>query len=425
MNIVYYAHSYRDEDADVVGFFATLMRTLDMTPSLDPPSDTLNAAKPARHLRETDGLVAVLTAREGGPSPYILFEIALSLRARVPILVFVEDVIPDGIVPSRVLQRRFNRGRLVREIRDHRHVLRILGTYMGADPPPRYQPTTGRRKCLLVGLDAHSPDAADQASHVVQELDFEPVLLAGDPDSPLLDSPDEESLASVALAVGHVQTQNARDHSAIGALQATLTPSILLAGGGWPSQPGTPNEYLPRVVDSSNEQQLTETVRTEISIAWQDYVELDNQAEVARYTEILLHEGAGQRKYGSDFRQIVIEELIMRDKYEAKNVGAMGPGASVDKVTFYELWGEHKNDLDLGALVQDLDTLREAMKNEATDPNHDLAIAEIVQARSAAEEGDGPTALQRLASAGKWAFEVATKIGTTVAAAALKTSLGI
>ena len=57
MNLVYYAHSYRKPDADVVEFFSDLMRIEHLIASLDPPSDHLNSAKPERHLGSTDGMV--------------------------------------------------------------------------------------------------------------------------------------------------------------------------------------------------------------------------------------------------------------------------------------------------------------------------------------------------------------------------------
>jgi hypothetical protein len=151
MKLVYYAHSYRPEDAGVVQYFADLMHLEALTVSLDPPSDRLNAAKPERHLRSTDAVIAVLTARQGGPSRYILFEILLGLRARKPVLVFIEDVLPNDIIPSRVLQRRFSRKSLLREMRSHRHGLQILNSYLGETPPPQYQPGLERRGCLIVG----------------------------------------------------------------------------------------------------------------------------------------------------------------------------------------------------------------------------------------------------------------------------------
>ena len=38
MNIIYFAHSYRQPDARVVEYFGGLMSSLDLIPSLDPLS---------------------------------------------------------------------------------------------------------------------------------------------------------------------------------------------------------------------------------------------------------------------------------------------------------------------------------------------------------------------------------------------------
>lgn len=116
-----------------------------MTPSIDPPSDRLNSAKPERHLRSTDGMVCVLPYREGGPSPYILYEIGLAMRGRRPVLVFVEDVLPSNVISSVVMGRRFSRRSFLRQIRDQRFALRIFKSYMGEEPPPSYQPRLPRR----------------------------------------------------------------------------------------------------------------------------------------------------------------------------------------------------------------------------------------------------------------------------------------
>ena len=86
MHLVYYAHSYRKPDDELNEMFEELMVSEGMTPSIDPPSDRLNSAKPERHLRSTDGLLCVLPYREGGPSSYILYEIELAMRGRRPVL---------------------------------------------------------------------------------------------------------------------------------------------------------------------------------------------------------------------------------------------------------------------------------------------------------------------------------------------------
>lgn len=423
MNVVYYAHSYRDEDADVVRFFGTLMRSSQMIPSLDPPSDALNSAKPERHLRATDGMVAVLTARKGGPSAYILYEISLCLRARKPVLVFIEDMLPDGLLPPRVLQRRFNRTTLLRDVRDHRHALALLGTYMGADPPPRYQPAARRRSCLLVGLEGFGSDASDAVRTVLESVGYEAVSLEDASASPLVRHDEQELLTSADIAVCYVGSAQTRDHYALGAVHAFLTPAILIAPESWTLDDRVPAEYQPRLVAAGDTEHLTRTVATEMRVALQDYVDLDDQAEVERYAESLLNHGDGS--YGHDTRSIIVKELVMRDKYEAHNVGAMGPGARATNVRFYEVWGSQQGNLDLAALASELDSLRRELREQASSPDDDRAVAQIAEAQLAAEAGDGPTVLERLANAGEWALKTATTIGTTVAAAAIKTALGV
>ena len=61
----------------------------------------------------------------------------------------------------------------------------------------------------------------------------------------------------------------------------------------------------------------------------------------------------------------------------------------------------------------------------STSPSHYVAVGEVAAAEQAAQSGDQPAALDHLKKAGKWALEVATKIGSEVASAALKASLGL
>jgi hypothetical protein len=90
-----------------------------------------------------------------------------------------------------------------------------------------------------------------------------------------------------------------------------------------------------------------------------------------------------------------------------------------------QVWQQHAEGFNLADLARELDALRSAMRSQASDTEHDIAIGAIAAAGVAAAKGDGPTALAKLKDAGKWAFDVATKIGVSVAAAALKTALGI
>lgn len=116
---------------------------------------------------------------------------------------------------------------------------------------------------------------------------------------------------------------------------------------------------------------------------------------------------------------------MSRDTYSAGQAGAMGPGAHAHDMTFQQVWNQSKGDIDLQKLAGDLSDLRSAMKAKATTPEDDAAVGAVAAAETAAKGGDGPKALAHLKSAGKWAFDIATKVGTTVAAAALKTALGL
>ena len=78
----------------------------------------------------------------------------------------------------------------------------------------------------------------------------------------------------------------------------------------------------------------------------------------------------------------------------------------------------------MAALTGELATLRRTMRKEAEEPSHDKAVAEIGAAEEAAQKADGPNVLKHLKGTGKWALEIASKIGVNLATEAIKKSLG-
>ena len=92
---------------------------------------------------------------------------------------------------------------------------------------------------------------------------------------------------------------------------------------------------------------------------------------------------------------------------------------------FNQIWNENKDKIDLSELSKELAELRSTLKEEATEPEHDMSIGAIASAESSAKEGNGPKALEDLKNAGKWALDKASKIGVPVAIAALKAALGL
>lgn len=76
-------------------------------------------------------------------------------------------------------------------------------------------------------------------------------------------------------------------------------------------------------------------------------------------------------------------------------------------------------------LARELNLLIEAIKTRVTSDRESETIDDLVAARNAAVRQDLPTTLSWLKKAGMWTFGLAEKIGASLAAAALKTALGI
>lgn len=114
----------------------------------------------------------------------------------------------------------------------------------------------------------------------------------------------------------------------------------------------------------------------------------------------------------------------MGDEYNIGQAGAAGPNAHAHDMTFNQIGGNIEKSMDLSELAAELSTLRKAMRGEATEPEHDIAISEVAKAEQAAKAKDSSKVAQSLRGAGKWALDVATKIGTSLATEAIKESIG-
>ncbi len=116
------------------------------------------------------------------------------------------------------------------------------------------------------------------------------------------------------------------------------------------------------------------------------------------------------------------EEVRVRDIYNVGQAAAVGPGARADYPTMIQFSIEGA---DAQQLVSELAILRAELKKRSTNAEHDLVIGEVAYAELAVGKGDTPSVRKHLAQAGKWALDVATSIGTTLASAAIKAAMGI
>ncbi|MEO3822747.1 hypothetical protein [Actinomadura sp. B10D3] len=103
-------------------------------------------------------------------------------------------------------------------------------------------------------------------------------------------------------------------------------------------------------------------------------------------------------------------------------VGAMGENASSHNNTFA---GSIAAPGMLAELIKELVALRDAMREQAANAEQDVAVAEVSQAVELLRQGDQEGAQSRLARAGGWALQVATGIGTALAASTLQHVAGM
>lgn len=400
VQLIYYAHSYRTVDDDVNEFFQELMVDEGLTPSMDPPSDQLNAAKPERHLRSTDAMVVVLTQRDPAPSEYIRWEIGLGLRARRPQLVFVEDTLADDLVPAGLLQRRFSRRHLLREARDHRQAVRMLTSYIGSDPPPTYQPMSAQRRCVVIAGTHIGQAALDALMLRLQALHYKPVLVQGGQRMPD-EMAAEEVVQRAALCVAVLEGLTPAEYYLLGAARAALTPTILITlDANYVFSPRTPREYQPRVVPANNIGLLLQTIDAEVSIFEQDYLELVEEKQVHRYKQFrerILHAQREEGHYTHDEREQIInyvqkQEIDMsRDKIQLGNVvGPVNIKSRLEHVTQTVTQSSGLQETqrqDLAALITELQsalaTVAEHRPEDAerVTKTAELVVAEAVKAK--------------------------------------------
>ena len=190
----------------------------------------------------------------------------------------------------------------------------------------------------------------------------------------------------------------------------------------WLDQEYVANRYRGQIITDFDEQQghfrdapfsLTKVMNLQL--------QLSDLAPLARQLDIDPRRILSRQ----DYLRVEIGELYMGPKYNITggNQGAVGDNASAQNFT--QMWNGIGGDIDLPTLKEQLSRLRQEARSLAETRDQDAAVVAIGDAEAAAAAGDGPTVLEHLAKTGKWAFDVATKIGVSVAAAALKSAMGM
>jgi hypothetical protein len=426
MHIIYWAHSYRKEDAPLNNHFGILIEQSErMIVNFDPPSPSVNESKLAQNLRSCDGMVAVLSWRDRGTSPYLIYEVGLSLRARKPLAVFIDDRLPTNILPSRILQRRFSHRTYFRQFREHTDALRLLRSSMGDPPPSRYQPNASQRTCGLVGLRPLDRNSKNFIHNFVALRGFQPI------DLEKLDATNDlafekyEHLATLDVALEFVDSRTVRSAYWAGALSAAAVPRIAITiNPNYPFSDLVPRDFQPRQANVSGGASLEEVLSAEFDLYEQNFLAVEDAEAIERYTKMQVAAAELAGRYESDTRK-QFTEVIMGNKINLSNstVGVIGDHAQ--NVTVTQAWNNLSPNINLVELADQLRRLGEALGNEATQPSQKLAVGAIAAAEQSARDKDGPKVLEYLKTAGKWAFDVAEKIGVEVAKDAIKVALAL
>lgn len=130
-----------------------------------------------------------------------------------------------------------------------------------------------------------------------------------------------------------------------------------------------------------------------------------------------------QRKY--DQSRNYHGDLQVGDTYQVNQAGAVGPNAHAHHMTFNQTADRIEGSINFVQLADELARLRQAMMREATEAEHSIAAGEVAKAEQSAKVKDPAKVAEHLRSAGKWALDIASKIGVPVAVEVLKKSIGI
>jgi hypothetical protein len=427
MQIVYWAHSYREEDATLNQHFGVLIeRAASMIINFDPPSKNVNDSKLSQNLRSCDGMIAVLTWRDTGPSQYILYEIGLALRARKPLLVFMDDRLSYNVLPTWILQRRFSHRTYFRQVREHTHALRELKTYMGDPPPARYEPSSGQRACGIVGLNSLDRTNQRTVLQFFERRGYRSVDLDNIDASNPLEFDKFDQLAHIQVALRFVDSRARRSVYWGGSLVSVAIPLIAVTTNPeYPFSDRFPRDFQPRVANTGSSLPLEEALKREFDLYEQDFLKVQDEKAIERYTHMQVLAGSLAGRYETDTRR-QYAEVVMGDKYEIKDTGFVATGNShVHDVTVTQTWNALDSKVDISQLADELRQLREHLEREATSPEQKLATGAIAAAEESARQKDGPKMVRYLKTAGHWAFTAAEGLHLAQIALAFRGALGL
>lgn len=173
-------------------------------------------------------------------------------------------------------------------------------------------------------------------------------------------------------------------------------------------------------------QREIELLRKEINYRDQQIIDIFEEnlnTKIPTYVEDIFQRVHKNAYLLEEALEIVKDNQIEIGEIRNNQINIFGDNTNTDHD--HRVWNSSASNIDLAALTKDLSKLRFAMRDEASEAEHDIVIGEIALAEKAATEGNSSIALKHLEAAGTWALDVAKKIGVGVAVTALEASLGL
>jgi hypothetical protein len=295
---------------------------------------------------------------------------------------------------------------------------------MGDQQLPRYRVSSRQRYCVLTGTDDISPEVNEGIVGLLFKRGYKIVDISSDNPPVPFPGSIHYDISDADLTISVVSSKSVASNYALGVVQSSLVPNILLATREHPLTQAIPEEYQRRLISNDNVDSSLNIVDKQIELYEEDFVEIDTDGKAEKYADQLAGVSLAPGHYSSDIRTQIIQEVTMGDKYEAGKVGAQGPHAHAHDMTFNQIWNQAKDKIDLPILAKELQAIRHEMQFSAKEAEDFAEIGTVAAAEIEAQKGDGSKALSLLAKTGKWTLGVAEKIGVGVATAAIKTACG-
>lgn len=312
---IYFSHGYREREIAFNEYFGILFERSGFLPSIDPPSADVNSAKLEKHLKYTNGLIAVLSKRDNVVSPFILFEIEMCLKLGKPALVFIEDNLPDNIIPANILQKRFSTRSFSREVFEHMHSLEIYKKYVGVSPIPKYQVASRQKSCLLIGLDKLNEELIAEIVKTLVAKGYKIIKPERNINLPLNNSFHYE-LLNLDLAIVIIDNKNPILNYFYGAINAYQIPNITLTTeSNFPIDISKLVEFQPKFISNNNNEFDLNIIIEQINLYEEDFVVLEDKGKIHKYVESLAESFTYKGHYTQELRTQIVSNIVHGDNF--------------------------------------------------------------------------------------------------------------